>query len=206
MCDPSTSASVMTMIRWWRSFSRSNSSPMLVPIAVMIDWISAFERTLLMRFFSELMTLPRSGRMAWKWRGAGRAADRSAAGRVPLGEVKLGVGRIAGLAVGQLAREGGAVERAFAPRQLPRLAGGLARVSRRDRLRDHLPPVGRVLLEELGKLGVHGLLDETAYPRVPELRLRLPLELWIAQLDRDDGSETFAHVLSLEVLVLVLQK
>ena len=43
----------------------SNSSPRLVPIAVIIAWISLFESTLLMRFFSELMILPRSGRIAW---------------------------------------------------------------------------------------------------------------------------------------------
>ena len=36
-----------------------------VPIAVTIAWISSFERTLLIRFFSALMTFPRSGRMAW---------------------------------------------------------------------------------------------------------------------------------------------
>ena len=38
---------------------------MPVPIAVTIDWISVFESTLLIRFFSELITLPRSGRIAW---------------------------------------------------------------------------------------------------------------------------------------------
>ena len=65
MCEPSTSASVMTMMRWYRSFSRSNSSPKPVPIAVIIAWISLFESTLLMRFFSELMIFPRSGRIAW---------------------------------------------------------------------------------------------------------------------------------------------
>ena len=43
----------------------SNSSPMPVPIAVIIAWISLFESTLLMRFFSLLMILPRSGRIAW---------------------------------------------------------------------------------------------------------------------------------------------
>ena len=65
MCEPSTSASVITITRWYRSFSTSNSSLMPVPIAVIIAWISLFARTLLMRFFSELMILPRSGRIAW---------------------------------------------------------------------------------------------------------------------------------------------
>jgi hypothetical protein len=53
----------------------SNSSPMPVPIAVMIAWISVFESTLLMRFFSELMTFPRSGRIAWNWRSRASFAD-----------------------------------------------------------------------------------------------------------------------------------
>ncbi len=43
----------------------SNSSPRLVPIAVIIAWISLLERTLLIRFFSELMIFPRRGRIAW---------------------------------------------------------------------------------------------------------------------------------------------
>jgi hypothetical protein len=32
----------MMMMRWYRSESMSNSSPMPVPIAVTIDWISVF--------------------------------------------------------------------------------------------------------------------------------------------------------------------
>src|SRR5207249_1056661 len=49
---------------------------MLVPIAVMIDWISVFESTLLIRFFSELITLPRKGRIAWKVRSRASVAER----------------------------------------------------------------------------------------------------------------------------------
>ena len=49
-------------------------------------------------------------------------------------------------------------------------------------------------------------LDEAVDPRVAELRLRLPLELRVSQLDRDDGGETLADVLALEVLVLLLQQ
>ena len=46
----------------------SNSSRMPVPIAVISARISLFESTLSMRFFSTLMILPRSGRIAWVWR------------------------------------------------------------------------------------------------------------------------------------------
>ena len=53
----------------------SNSGPIPQPIAVTIDWISRFESTLLMRFFSELMTLPRSGRIAWKFLSRASTAE-----------------------------------------------------------------------------------------------------------------------------------
>jgi hypothetical protein len=43
----------------------SKSSPIPVPITCTSVWISVFERTLLIRFFSELMIFPRSGRIAW---------------------------------------------------------------------------------------------------------------------------------------------
>ena len=42
----------------------SNSSRIPVPIAVISAWISLFESTLSMRFFSTLMIFPRSGRIA----------------------------------------------------------------------------------------------------------------------------------------------
>ena len=48
---------------------------MPVPIAVIIAWISAFESTLLIRFFSALITLPRSGRIAWKRRSRASFAE-----------------------------------------------------------------------------------------------------------------------------------
>ena len=65
--------------------------------------------------------------------------------------------------------------------------------------------VGRVLLEELRELLVDGRLDETLDARVAELRLRLALELRVAQLDGDDCGETLAHVLPFELLVLLQQ-
>ena len=70
MWAPSTSASVMMISLWYRALVRSKSSSMPVPIAVIMAWISALERTLSMRAFSTLMIFPRSGRIAWKldWR------------------------------------------------------------------------------------------------------------------------------------------
>ena len=59
-----------------------------------------------------------------------------AAGRVALDDEDLGLGRIALLAVGELARQARDVERALAPGQLARLARRLARLRRLDHLAD----------------------------------------------------------------------
>ena len=100
----------------------------------------------------------------------------------------------------------GALERALAARELPRLSRSLAGPRRRDCLLDDLARVGRVLLEKLGQPRVDGLLDETSHPGVPQLGLRLPLELRVAELHRDDCAKTFADVLALEVVLLFLEE
>ena len=66
---------------------------MPVPIAVIMAWISVFERTLSMRAFSTLMILPRRGRIAWNSRS--RRVDGGAAGAVALDQEELGLGRVA---------------------------------------------------------------------------------------------------------------
>ena len=129
-----------------------------------------------------------------------------AAGAVALDDVELAEVCVLERAVGELARERRVLERALAARQLAGLAGRLAGPRGRDGLHDDLPRLGRVLLEELGELLVDGLLDEAADPRVAELRLRLALELRVAQLDGDHGREPLADVLALEVVLLVLQE
>src|SRR6185436_14071364 len=103
--------------------------------------------------------------------------DGGAAGGVALDEEQLGRGGVADLAVGQLARQRRALERALAPGQLARLARRLTRARSRDRLVDDPLRVARVLLEVLGETLIDGLLDEPAHPGVAELRLRLALEL-----------------------------
>src|SRR5207237_3486140 len=116
-----------------------------------------------------------------------------------------GLGRlgVADRAVGELARERRAVERGLAPRQLTRLARRKPCAHRGNRLVRDRARVGRVLLEKLGEPRVHRGLDETFDAGVTELRLRLALELWIAQLDGDDRGETLADVLALELLILL---
>ena len=129
-----------------------------------------------------------------------------AAGRVALDEVELGDLRVADRAVGELAGQRGVLERALAPRQLPRLPRRLAGVLGGNRLPDDLVRVLWVLLEKLREPLVDGLLDEARDARVPELRLRLTLELRVLELDRDDRGEPLADVLALECAVLLLDE
>ena len=75
-----------------------------------------------------------------------------------------------------------------------------------DRLADDLVRLGGVLLEELAELAVDGRLDEALHRRVAELGLGLALELRVVQLHRHDRRQALAHVLALEVLVLLLQQ
>ena len=63
---PSTSASVMQMMRSYRSFSMSKSSPMPAPNAVIIALISALASMRSSLVFSTFKILPRSGKIAWK--------------------------------------------------------------------------------------------------------------------------------------------
>src|ERR687895_811866 len=181
----------------------SNSSRIPVPIAVTSAWTSLFERTLSMRFFSTLMTLPRSGRIACVPR-FGPAVGRPA-GRVALDDEQLGEGRVAHRAVGELAGEVRVLGRGLAPREVARLAGRVPGTGGLHGLADDRARLARVLLEELGEALVDGGLDEALDGRVAELRLRLALELGLAELPRDDRREALAHVLALEVWVLFLE-
>src|SRR6478735_8497817 len=173
MCDPSTSASVITITRWYRSFSMSNSSPMLVPIAVIIAWISLFERTLLIRFFSELMIFPRSGRIAWYVRSRPILAEPPAESPSTMKSSADSGSRIE-----QSASLPGSDELSRA--DLRRVSSRAFRAASRAR-------IAGVLLEVLRELRVHRRLHEALDAGISELRLRLPLELRVAELHGDDG-------------------
>src|SRR5207237_8593749 len=75
-----------------------------------------------------------------------------AARTVALDDEKLALGRVPFLAVGELARQIGDVERTLAPGQVARLARRLARRRRLDDLGDDLSRIGRVFLEPLRQL------------------------------------------------------
>ncbi len=62
--QPSTSASHIRMILWYRSFSKLNSSPTPVPRAVIMVRISSLLKILSRRDFSTFKIFPFKGRMA----------------------------------------------------------------------------------------------------------------------------------------------
>ena len=179
----------------------SNSSPMPVPIAVIIAWISLFESTLLIRFFSLLMIFPRSGRIAWYVRSRPVFAEPPAESPSTMNSSASDGSRIE-----QSASLPGSEELSSA--DLRRVSSRAFRAASRARiaaiaLLQIASRVLRVLLEEPGERRVDRRLDETLDARVAELRLRLPLELRVAQLDRDDRGEPLAHVLAVEALLLL---
>ena len=126
--------------------------------------------------------------------------------RLALDEVELAQRRIALLAVGQLAGQRAAVERALAAHEIAGLAGRLARTGGVDRLADDAPRHGRVLFEIGAETVVDDRLDNPLHLGVPQLGLRLAFELRVRDLDADDGGQPFADVLAADALFQVFRE
>ena len=139
--------------------------------------------------------------MAWKRLVA--AAGGAAAGAVALNDIELGEGRVALVAVAQLAGEGGALQRVLAADVLAGLARGLARLAGRLRLFQYRAADGWVLLQELLQPGAHHAVHQRAHVAVAQLGLGLALELGVRQLDGDDGREALAAVLAGDALAVL---
>ena len=122
---------------------------MPVPSAVISVPISWLDSILSKRARSTLRILPRNGSTAWIFAVA--ALLGGAAGRIALDDEQFGLGRIALLAIGELAGQVGDVERALAARQFARLARRLARRGRLDHLADDGLGFLRMLLEPLAR-------------------------------------------------------
>ena len=128
-----------------------------------------------------------------------------AAGAFALDQVHLAAVRLALLAVGQLARQSTAIERAFAAREVAGLARRLARAGGFDRLVDDLARDRRVLLEEAAQPLVDERLHDAGDVGI-ELALGLSFELRLRQLDADHRHQSFADVVAGEVLFHVLEQ
>ena len=116
--------------------------------------------------------------------------------RVALDQEQFALGRVAFLAVGELAGQRGDVHHALAPGQLARALGGFARRGGVDDLGNDLARIGRIFLEPLGHLVAHQAFERLAHFAADELVLGLRTELGIGQLDRDDRGQPFAHVVA----------
>src|SRR5690606_312405 len=111
--------------------------------------------------------------------------------------------RVLARAVGELARHAARLEQALTTRGLPGLSSREARGRGLDRLANDVLRASGVALEPVAELVPHDLLHERLRLRVAQLGLRLPLELRLAELHRDDGGEALAHVISGEIVVLL---
>ena len=126
-----------------------------------------------------------------------------AAGRLTLDDVDLAQRRIALLAVGELARQRAAVERALAPDQVARLARRLARPRGVDRLaRSTRLATAGFSSRNAPELVVDDRLDDALDLGVAELRLGLPFELRPRNLDADDRGQPLADVVAADGRVL----
>ena len=119
-----------------------------------------------------------------------------AAGRIALDDEDLGLGRVALLAVGELAGQVGDVERALAPRQFAGLARRLARLRRLDHLADDDAGLLRMLLEPLREQFVDQPLDHRPHLGGDELVLRLRREFRVGAFDAEHAGEALAGVVA----------
>ncbi len=115
---------------------------------------------------------------------------------IALDDEQLRLRRVFLLAVRELAGQARDVERAFAPRQLARLACGLARASRVDDLVDDGFRLRGLLEQEFAELFAGDRLDHAFHFRRDQLVLGLRRELRVAQFHGHDGGETFARIVA----------
>src|SRR5437763_271696 len=129
---------------------------------------------------------------------------RAPARRVSLDDEDLGRVGVPGRAVGELAGQAAALERALA-RDVARLLRCLPRLRGRDAFARDPIGLGRVLLQPVAQPVVHDALHERADLGVAELRLRLAFELRLAELHAYDRDDALPDVFALEVLVFLFQ-
>ena len=125
---------------------------------------------------------------------------------VALDDEDLALFRVARRAVLELAGHRRRFEHALAT---CRLAGLARRGSGGESLKglaDDVLCLVRMHVKPVRQMRIDLLLNECPRLGVPELRLRLALELRIAELDRDDGRQALADVVARKVGILVLEQ
>ncbi len=110
-----------------------------------------------------------------------------ATGRITFDDKQFAAGRVALLAVRQLAGQRAGVQRAFAPHQFLGLASRFAGQRSFGGPRHDSFCVGRMFFEVLAELVIDYGRDQAFDLGIAELGLGLPFELRLAQLDTDDS-------------------
>ena len=110
------------------------------------------------------------------------------------------------MAVGELSWKCAPLECTLAQHQVACLARRLATARRIQRLANYFFAVARILFKELQYTSVHRGLHDPLHLGGAELRFRLSFELRINKLDGDNSGETFAHIFTGEVRIVVLDR
>src|SRR5262249_49858667 len=128
-----------------------------------------------------------------------------AARAIALDDEQFGLGRIALLAIGELAGQGRDVERALPARELPSLARGLARRRRLDHLADDDLRLRRMLLQPVLQRLVNYVPDHGPPLGGHELVLGVRGEFRVRHLAGEHGGEPYAAIVAGERNLLLLR-
>ena len=120
---------------------------------------------------------------------------------VALHDINFRQRRVALIAVGQLAGEGGALQGVLSADALPGLAGGLPGPVGHQRLFQNGLSHAGVLVQELLQLVAHYGVDQGAHLAVAKLRLGLALELGLGELDGDHAGQALPAVVAGHLLL-----
>ena len=125
--------------------------------------------------------------------------------RVTLDEVDFGHFRVFDGAVCQLTGQARYFQRVLAARKFTCLAGGFTGAGGHDGLFDKFLGDGRIFLEVFGQTFRYDGIHNTAHFAVAQLGLGLTFELRVTNLEADNRRQAFAHIITGEVAVLVLE-
>ena len=127
-------------------------------------------------------------------------------GGVTLNNKQFGAGRVAAGAVGELAGQAAAFERAFAAGEVARLAGRTAGAGCNHRFFDDQPGRGRGFFEVGPELFVDDLLNNPFHFAGTKLGFGLPFKLRVGNFNADDGGDAFADVVAAHGLLFVFDQ
>lgn len=116
--------------------------------------------------------------------------------RVTLDDEQLGQRRILFLAIGQLARQAGDIQRALAAGQIARLAGGFTGTGGIDDLAGDGLGFVRIFLQEFLQARTEGIFHRRAHVRADQFFLGLRGEAGVGHLHRQHCDHAFAHVVA----------